>query len=111
VGLTTAQRCSEAKAMEKEEALRVYSLFIGLKRPAMIFGVTQTFFVLSFLPCVIFFMVTMNIALALVGYLLLHLLGFICCYNDPFTFNILLGKYELVCPNRALWGCNSYDPQ
>jgi type IV secretory pathway VirB3-like protein len=47
----------------------------------------------------------------LVGYLLLHLLGFICCYNDPFTFNILLGKYELVCPNRALWGCNSYDPQ
>lgn len=96
--------------MQKDTPIREYPLFVGLTRPPMIFGVTQTFLVLSFMPCMIFFIITYNLIFAAAIYLVLHLFGYICCYKDTFTFHILLGKLELVCPNRSYWGCNSYDP-
>lgn len=93
-----------------EETLQITPLFVGLTRPAMLFGVTQTFWVLSGLPCLMLFIITMKPLLALGIYLSAYTIGLIGCWHDPFIFSIWLGKLERVCPNRRYWGCNSYDP-
>lgn len=95
--------------MEQEE-LRIYPLFVALTRKPMTWGVTQTFFVLNIMPCTILFLITKNILLALGLFGIFHVFGMICCWQDENFFEIILGKLELSCPNRRLWGCNSYDP-
>lgn len=94
----------------QKQTLRHYPLFVGLTRPPMIFGVTQTFLIFSFMPCMILFFLTKNILLAAGTYVIAHVAGMVCCWKDQFIFDVLLGKYELTCPNRDYWGCNSYDP-
>jgi type IV secretory pathway VirB3-like protein len=96
--------------MQAQE-LRVYPLFVALTRAPMTMGVTQTFFVLNFVPCMVLFLATMNIILAAGIFIVLHLFGMVCCWKDEQFFEILLGKFELICPNRRRWGCNSYDPE
>jgi type IV secretory pathway VirB3-like protein len=92
------------------ESFRVYPLFLGLTRPPMTMGVTQTFFVLNFIPCMIVFLLTMNLLIASGIFIIMHLFGVACCWKDERFFDILLGKFELICPNKRLWRCNSYDP-
>lgn len=94
----------------QQEALRVYPLFVGLTRQPMTMGVTQTFFVLNFVPCVILFLVTKSFFIVPCVFFIFHLFGMACCWKDEAFFEILLGKLECRCPNRKLWGCNSYDP-
>lgn len=88
----------------------VYPLFVGLTRPPMFFGVTQTFFIFNFIPCMCFFMLSKEIILAAACFMLSHIVGLICCWQDPNIFNILAGKLSLPCRNLSYWGCNSYDP-
>ena len=82
--------------MTQETSLSVIPLFVGLTRPPMFFGVTQTFFMMNFIPCVCFFILTMDIVLAGVCFIIFHLIGLVCCWNDPNTFNILAGKLNLI---------------
>lgn len=93
-----------------KQTLKFYPLFLGLTRPPMTWGVTQTFFVLNVGACLILLLVAKNILLAGGLFLILHGFGMACCWKDEAFFEILLGKCELRCPNRKLWGCNSYDP-
>lgn len=93
------------------ESLKYYPLFVGLTRAPMMMGVTQTFFVLNFVPCVVLFLITMNPIIAGGLFCIFHGLGMVCCWKDEFFFEVLLGKFELACPNKRIWGCNSYDPQ
>lgn len=95
----------------KKQELRTYPLFMALTRQPMLLGVTQTFFVISFIPCMVLFLVSMNILIAGGFFVILHLVGMACCWKDECFFDILLGKFELTCPNRRYWGCNSYDVQ
>ncbi len=93
------------------ETNQTYPLFVALTRQPMTMGVTQTFFVFNFMLCTIFFLMTMNIVIAGGIFFIAHSIGVMCCWKDECFFEILLGKFELTCPNRSLWGCNSYDPE
>jgi type IV secretory pathway VirB3-like protein len=95
----------------QQTELRSYPLFLALTRAPMTMGVTQTFFVINFVPCMVLFLVTMNILLAIGIFAIFHVFGMVCCWKDERFFEILLGKFEFICPNRSYWGCNSYDPQ
>ena len=76
----------------------------------MTMGVTQTFFVLNFVPCMVIFLASMNVVFAGGLFIGLHVVGVICCSKDDRYFDVLLGYFELACPNKKIWGCNSYDP-
>ncbi|CAM4400629.1 MAG: hypothetical protein LEGION0398_MBIBDBAK_00234 [Legionellaceae bacterium] len=96
---------------------RYYPLFVGLTRTPMLMGVTQLYFVYNLGGCAILLLALLN-ALSpgiLFGgvislFLGLHVVGLIGCSRDPRFFEILLGKFELSCPNNRYWGCNSYAP-
>lgn len=94
----------------QDKSLNHYPLFMGLTRPPMYMGVTQTFFLFSALPCVIFFIISMKIVIAAISFGLLQLIGMVLCWHEPNFFNILMGKVSLSNPNQVYWGCNSYDP-
>ncbi len=93
-----------------EKPLNTYPLFVGLTRPPMYLGVTQTFFLFNALPCFIFFILSMKIIIAGLCFALLHLVGMVLCWDEPNFFNILVGKFSLSNHNQSFWGCNSYDP-
>jgi type IV secretory pathway VirB3-like protein len=96
--------------MENNQVLE-YPLFVALTRPPMMLGVTQTFFVLNSIPCFCFLILTKNIVLSVGVFLILHVVGVIGCAKDDHFFEVLLGKLELACPNKTIWGCHSYDPE
>lgn len=91
--------------------LQIYPLFVAMTRPPMMLGVTQTFFIINFVPCFCFLMVTKNILITTGLFLILHVIGVIGCARDSHYFEILIGKYENSCPNKKIWGCKSYDPE
>ena len=86
-------------------------VFLGLTRPAMLLGVTQSFFVINAVICMVGFLGTNSFVPLLVGAPLLHGIGVLACRRDARTFDIWLVKARfLKCLNRALWRANSYDP-
>lgn len=86
-------------------------VFLGLTRPAMLLGVTQSFFVINAVVCMIGFLGTNSFAPLFVGAPLLHGIGTLACLRDARTFDIWLVKARfLKCLNRATWRANSYDP-
>jgi type IV secretion system protein VirB3 len=99
---------------------QAYPLFVALTRPPMVMGVTQTFFILNLMLSLILFLgglkmvpfavlpiFALSLLLLFFG---LHLTGAMCCKKEPYFFELWSGKLELICPNRLLWKCNSYDP-
>lgn len=93
------------------EETQVYPVFVALTRQPMTMGVTQTFFVLNFMLSTILFLTTMNLIVGVGFFAIFHAFGVLCCWKDECFFEILIGKFELACPNRTFWGCNSYDPE
>jgi len=86
-------------------------VFLGLTRPAMLFGVTQTFFVINAAVCMIAFLGTGSFLPLFVGAPLLHGVGTLVCLRDARTFDIWFVKARfLKCLNRSYWRANSYDP-
>jgi type IV secretion system protein VirB3 len=86
-------------------------VFLGLTRPAMLFGVTQSFFVINAMVCMIGFLGTGSFLPLFVGGPLLHGIGYIACARDARTFDIWFVKARfLKCLNRVHWRANSYDP-
>lgn len=94
----------------KQENFQRYPLFVGITRPAMILGVTQSFFAINFIPCIILFFLTKKILILLAMFFLFHITGAALCKKDNRFFEILIGKFQLVCPNKKYWGYHSYDP-
>ena len=86
-------------------------VFLGLTRPAMLLGVTQSFFVINAVVCMVGFLGTNSFLPLLVGAPLLHGIGVLACRRDARTFDIWFVKARfLKCLNRGLWRANSYDP-
>lgn len=86
-------------------------VFLGLTRPAMLFGVTQSFFVINAVLCMTGFLASGSFTPLFIGGPLLHGLGYLACLRDPRTFDIWFVRSRfLKCLNRAYWGANSYDP-
>lgn len=86
-------------------------VFLGLTRPAMLLGVTQSFFVINAVLCMVAFLATNSFLPLLVGAPLLHGIGMLACLRDARTFDIWFAKARfLACLNRSFWRANSYDP-
>ena len=87
-------------------------LFLGLTRPTMFLGVTQSFFVINGLLNTILFLASNSFLPLIVLLPLLHGLGYIACLKDPRTFDLWFAyaKHCTKCKNKRFWnGANSYD--
>ncbi|XVN42883.1 MAG: VirB3 family type IV secretion system protein [Candidatus Rickettsia vulgarisii] len=84
-------------------------LFVGLTRPAMIFGVSIKFFALNIILCMSLFIYGNSIYNLLFGGIA-HLVGYIICFKEPRFIEILLNKSSKCsgCPNSSYYGANSY---
>ena len=86
-------------------------VFLGLTRPAMILGVTQSFFVINAMLCMTAFLGTGSFWPLFVGGPLLHGIGYLACMRDARTFDIWFARARFLrCINRVYWRANSYDP-
>lgn len=91
--------------------IHAYPLFVALTRTPMMMGVTQTFFVLNLVTSMSLLFISKNLIISGSILIVLHVIGQIGCKKEEKFFEILLGTLELQCPNKKLWGCNSYDPE
>lgn len=86
-------------------------LFLGLTRPAMIAGVTYTFFALNFMICTLGFVITSKFSFFMIGFVI-HLIGVFICKKEPLAVEILFTKIQkcpLVRNNKFHGGLNSYN--
>ena len=84
-------------------------LFVGLTRPTLIFGVSLPFGMLNMLISITLFIQTSSIKIIVVA-LIVHIIGYIICFNEPLFMEIYLEKMKSFnkCPNKAYYGANSY---
>jgi len=86
-------------------------VFLGLTRPAMLCGVTQSFFVINVALCMIAFLGAGSFLPLFAGGPILHGIGYLACIKDSRIFDIWLIKARFMkCRNRAFWQAASYDP-
>ena len=86
-------------------------LFLGLTRPAMVWGVPQPYFVLNAMLSMIAFLLSNSFYPLFIGAPAIHGLGYLVCLKEPRTFDLWLIKARFLrCLNRRFWGANSYDP-
>ena len=88
----------------------VDSLFIGLTRPPMVWGVTHSYFVINLIIGLIGFLASHS-WLALLLAVPIHSLGYIACLRDPRVFDLAFIKASKCakCVNRRFWGASTYD--
>ena len=91
--------------------LELDPLFLGLTRPALVAGVTFTYFSLNFLICTLIFVGTSSFKACLLG-VAIHGLGMYICKKEPLAVDILLSKSRK-CPSilnkNFHGGLNSYN--
>ncbi|MCC8417137.1 MAG: VirB3 family type IV secretion system protein [Rickettsia endosymbiont of Bryobia graminum] len=89
--------------------LRSDPLFVGLTRPAMVFGVSIKFFALNIILCMSLFIQSNSIYNLLFG-AVVHIIGYVICFKEPRFIEIMLNKSSRCsgCPNKAYYGANSY---
>ena len=86
-------------------------LFLGLTRPAMIWGVPQPFFVLNGMLSMVAFLLSDSFLPLFIGAPLIHALGYWVCLREPRTFDLWVTRARFLrCLNSGYWGANSYDP-
>lgn len=84
-------------------------VFVALTRPQMFAGVTYSYFVINAVITTEMFLIFKSIW-ALVAALVVHLVGYLVCLDEPRFFDIWLIKASR-CPrgkNHKRWQCNSY---
>ena len=95
----------------KSGTLGLDSLFLGLTRPALVAGVTFSFFSINFLGCTIGFVVTSSFKVFILGGIF-HVFGVFLCKKEPLAVDILMTKIQK-CPsvsNKNFHnGANSYN--
>lgn len=96
---------------EGATGLRSDPLFLGMTRPAMVFGVTFSSFLLNVMASTIAFLATADLR----GFLLflpVHGLAYLLCLRDPRIFDLLAARAMRTppTPNSAFWGAKSYRP-
>jgi type IV secretion system protein VirB3 len=88
------------------------SLFLGLTRPSMIFGVTYVFAGMNALTSLMLFVMTSNFFFLLIVLPLLHGVAYLICLKEPLTLEMLIMKASNFskCRNKSFYeGTNSYD--
>jgi type IV secretion system protein VirB3 len=87
-------------------------LFLALTRPAMLFGVTYSWFAVSFLGWLAIFVNTKNFGLLIPGLITTHVVGYYACSYEPRFMEIIKIWAQTVptCINRFYHGNTcSYD--
>ena len=86
-------------------------LFLGLTRPAMVFGVTYSFLVVNVMGTGLVFIWSANLWALLLG-VPIHVVGYVSCLRDPRRFDLwyVWLRYTLPTQTRFFWGANSYRP-
>jgi len=88
------------------------SLFLGLTRPPMLFGVSYTFAALNGIISLLAFVITTKFFYLLVLLPGLHLIGYFICLKEPRAIELFIARMSKcnVCRNRYYHGgTNSYD--
>lgn len=85
-------------------------LFVGLTRPAMIFGVSIKFAALNMITSMTLFIWNNGIAVLFAAGAL-HLVGYVICFKEPRFIELYLNKLSRTsqCPNKFYYGANSYS--
>lgn len=96
-------------AIEKELP-DVDPLFVGMTRPAMLWGVTYSYFMLNGMFVTIGFLGT-NSLWFLLAAAPLHVIGYAACKHDPHVFELLFKRFNKCPPvsNASHWKCNTYE--
>jgi len=90
---------------------RTDPLFLGLTRPAMLWGVPQPVFVLNGMASMIGFLIFNSFYPLFIGAPVLQGAAYLLCLKEPRIFDLWLIKARFLrCLNRRYWGANSYDP-
>jgi type IV secretion system protein VirB3 len=86
-------------------------IFLGLTRPTMFMGVTQSFFAINGIINVLLFLAFNSFLPLLILFPLLHGIGYLACLYDSRIFDIwfVYAKKCMRCKNKRFWGGNSYD--
>ncbi|MFY9589815.1 VirB3 family type IV secretion system protein [Rickettsia endosymbiont of Halotydeus destructor] len=85
-------------------------LFVGLTRPAMIFGVSIKFAALNMITSMTLFIWNNGISVLFMAGIL-HLIGYVICFKEPRFIELYLNKLSRTsqCPNKFYYGANSYS--
>ena len=86
-------------------------LFLGLTRPAVIFGVSFVYFAFNMIGCLMYFIITSDFKVVLVG-AAIHIVGMAVTKKEPLAMEILLVRVQKCnkCVNKQFFGGrNSYD--
>lgn len=88
------------------------SLFLGLTRPPMLFGVTYSFAAINGLVSLLAFILTSKFIYLLVMLPTVHGMCYLLCLKEPRALELFIVKYSKfnICKNRLHYsGTNSYD--
>jgi len=92
--------------------LEADALFLGLTRPAMVFGVTYLWFMVNAMISLIYFINTSDFIRLIPAALIVHLIGYLICMKEPRYMEILVTKTSkcMKCRNTLFHGgTHSYD--
>lgn len=87
-----------------------HPLFLGLVRPPMMWGVPQTYWVFEFIGCLASAMGSKAFLFFGGLFCILHLVGYLASLKEPRFFDLWLGSFDFLQPNRWVFRCQSYDP-
>jgi type IV secretion system protein VirB3 len=91
---------------------KVYSdpLFVGLTRPPMFLGVTNSYVMLNGFTSLTYYIQTSDASVFLLA-VLMHMIGYIFCFKEPLFFELWMLKIQKFnnCKNKSYHGANSYD--
>ncbi len=90
--------------------MQIDPLFLGLTRPAMLFGVTYPFVLLNGMTCLLYFIFQGDF-IAFILLVVFHGIGYIICSKEPLAVELLMTRSAKCskCRNRSFYHSNSYD--
>lgn len=93
-----------------DDQLWISPVYRALTRPPMIFGVTLDFAAYAALFTLCIWLLSGNF-IYLSFYLPMHVIAWVACKFDPNCLSVW-SKSTLIlpCKNKALWGCDCYEP-
>ncbi|ETO91782.1 MAG: type IV secretion system protein VirB3 [Candidatus Xenolissoclinum pacificiensis L6] len=91
--------------------LETDSLFKGLTRPAMLFGVSFTFTGMNAMLTLSLFIFTKNVFVLVFLLPVIHTIGYVVCFSEPLFMELFIIRNQKCnkCRNVSYHGANSYD--
>ncbi len=85
------------------------TLFVGLTRPSMIFGVSLEYVMLNIMFSISIFIQKTHILIIVIAGII-HLIGYLLCFKEPRFMQIYMNYFAKCnqCNNKLYYGANSY---